>query len=51
MTGTYALRNQLLFRYSTVWGLRAHEQLGMMVGDICHPNGELKDAFVIDSLA
>jgi hypothetical protein len=34
MTGTYALRNQLLFRTNCVWGLRAHEQLSMTVGDI-----------------
>jgi hypothetical protein len=47
MTGTYALRDQLLFRCNTVWGLRAHEQLGMSVGDITHPDGELKDSFVI----
>jgi len=49
MTGTYALRDQLLFRCNTVWGLRAHEQLGMTVGDICHPDGALKDSFVIGS--
>src|SRR5687767_624460 len=49
MTGTYALRDQLLFRCNTVWGLRAHEQLGMTIGDICHPDGALKDSFVIGS--
>lgn len=49
MNGTYALRDRLLFRCNTVWGLRAHEQLGMTVGDICYPNGSLKDSFVIES--
>jgi hypothetical protein len=49
MTGTYALRDQLLFLCNTVWGLRAHEQLGMTIGDICHPDGSLKDSFVIAS--
>jgi hypothetical protein len=49
MTGTYALRDQLLFRTNTVWGLRAHEQLGMTIGDICYPDGELKDSFIIGS--
>jgi hypothetical protein len=49
MTGTYALRDQLLFRCNTVWGLRAHEQLGMTIGDICHPDGSLKDSFIIAS--
>jgi Phage integrase family len=49
MTGTYALRDRLLFRCNTVWGLRAHEQLGMTIGDICYPDGALKDSFVIGS--
>jgi hypothetical protein len=49
MTGTYQLRDRLLFRCNTVWGLRAHEQLGMTISDICHPDGELKDSFVIGS--
>jgi integrase len=49
MTGTYALRDQLLFRCNTVWGLRAHEQLSMTISDICHPDGSLKDSFVIAS--
>jgi hypothetical protein len=49
MTGTYALRDQLLFRCNTVWGLRASEQLGMTIGDICHPDGLIKDSFVIAS--
>jgi hypothetical protein len=49
MTGTYALRDQLLFRGNTVWGLRAHEQLGMTIGDIYHPDGALKDSFIIAS--
>jgi Phage integrase family len=49
MTGTYALRDRLLFRCNTVWGLRAHEQLGMTIGDICHPDGAIKDSFVIAS--
>jgi hypothetical protein len=43
MTGTYSLRDQLLFRCNTVWGLRAHEQLGMTIGDVCHPDGSIKD--------
>jgi integrase len=47
MTGKYALRDRLLFRCNTVWGLRAHEQLSMTVGDIAHPDGTIKDAFVI----
>jgi hypothetical protein len=49
MTGTYALRDCLLFRCNTVWGLRAHEQLSMTVGDITHPDGVIKDSFVIAS--
>jgi hypothetical protein len=49
MTGTYQLRDRLLFRCNTVWGLRAHEQLGMTIGDICHPDGALKDSFIIGS--
>jgi ribosomal protein L32 len=49
MTGTYALRDRLLFRCNTVWGLRAHEQLSMTVGDITHGDGSIKDAFVIQS--
>jgi hypothetical protein len=49
MTGTYALRDRLLFRCNTVWGLRAHEQLSMTIGDICHPDGAIKDSFVIAS--
>jgi hypothetical protein len=49
MTGTYQLRDRLLFRCNTVWGLRAHEQLGMTIGDICYPDGALKDSFVIGS--
>ncbi|MDQ3829764.1 MAG: tyrosine-type recombinase/integrase [Candidatus Tectomicrobia bacterium] len=49
MTGTYALRDRLLFRCNTVWGLRAHEQLSMTVGDICHPDGAIKDSFTIAS--
>jgi hypothetical protein len=49
MTGTYALRDHLLFRCNTVWGLWAHKQLGMTVGDICHPDGALKASFVIGS--
>jgi integrase len=49
MTGTYALRDQLLFRTNMTWGLRAHEQLGMTIGDICHPDGGIKDSFVISS--
>jgi integrase len=49
MTGTYALRDQLLFRCNVVWGLRASEQLSMTIGDICHADGSLKDAFVIAS--
>ena len=31
MTGTYTLRDQLLFRCNCVWGLRAHEQFSMTV--------------------
>jgi integrase len=49
MTGTYALRDQLLFRCNCVWGLRAHEQLGMTIGDITHEDGTIKDDFVIAS--
>jgi hypothetical protein len=49
MTGTYALRDRLLFRCNTVWGLRAHEQLSMTLADICHPDGAIKDSFVIAS--
>jgi hypothetical protein len=49
MTGTYSLRDQLLFRCNTVWGLRAHEQLGMTIADVCHPDGAIKDSFVIAS--
>jgi hypothetical protein len=49
MTGTYALRDQLLFRCNCVWGLRATEQLSMTIGDICHPDGAIKDSFVIGS--
>jgi hypothetical protein len=49
MTGTYALRDQLLFRCNTVWGLRASEQLSMTIGDICYPDGALKDSFTIGS--
>lgn len=49
MTGLYALRDQLLFRCNTVWGLRASEQLSMTIGDICYPDGALKDSFVIGS--
>jgi hypothetical protein len=49
MTGTYALRDQLLFRANVVWGLRAREQLGMTIADVCHPDGSIKDAFVIAS--
>jgi integrase len=49
MTGTYALRDRLLFRCNTVWGLRASEQLSMTIGDICHPDGAIKDSFIIAS--
>jgi hypothetical protein len=49
MTGTYALRDQLLFRCNCVWGLRATEQLSMTISDICHPDGAIKDSFVIAS--
>jgi integrase len=49
MTGTYRVRDQLLFRCNCVWGLRAHEQLSMTIGDICHPDGALKDSFIIGS--
>jgi integrase len=49
MIGTYKLRDQLLFRCNCVWGLRAHEQLSMTIADICYPDGELKDSFVIGS--
>lgn len=49
MTGMYALRNRLLFRRNTVWGLRAHERLSMTIFDICHPGGAIKDSFVITS--
>jgi hypothetical protein len=49
MTGAYALRDQLLFRCNTVWGLRASEQLSMTIGDICHSDGAIKDSFVIGS--
>jgi integrase-like protein len=49
MTGTYALRDRLLFRCNTVWGLRAHEQLSMTIADICHPDMTIKDSFVLAS--
>ena len=49
MTGTYALRDQLLFRTNCVWGLRAHEQLSMTVGDIAYPDGAIRDDFTIAS--
>jgi hypothetical protein len=49
MTGTYALRDRLLFRCNTVWGLRAHGQLSMTIADICHPDGAIKDSFTIAS--
>jgi hypothetical protein len=49
MTGTYSLRDQLLFRCNTVWGLRASEELSMTIADVCHPDGSIKDAFVIAS--
>jgi hypothetical protein len=49
MTGTYALRDQLLFRCNTVWGLRTHEPRSMTLGDICHPDGSMKESFVMAS--
>jgi integrase len=49
MTGTYALRDRLLFRCNCVWGLRAHEQLSMTIGDITHPDGSIQESFVIAS--
>jgi hypothetical protein len=47
LTGRYRVRNQAMLATNLGWGLRVSEDNALTVGDICHPDGSLKEVFIV----